>query len=66
MSKPPKTTPHSDIGGYHRDEELNAEVAAKVGEGTADLEEAHEKSKGRPPYADEAEDLDNRTRGSEY
>jgi hypothetical protein len=54
VSKPPESTPHSDIDGVHQDEERNTKVAADVGEGTRDLKRAHDDSQGRPPYADDA------------
>ena len=37
MSKPPKSTPHSDIDGVHRDEKPNVESAVEAGQGTEDL-----------------------------
>ena len=55
MSKPPPSTPHSDLDGVHQDEEPNTDVAARRGESGDELKRAHEENQGRPPYADEAE-----------
>ena len=53
MSKPPKSTPHSDLDGVHEDEKGNVESAEEAGEGTADLALARAQSKGRPPHSDD-------------
>ena len=50
MSKPPRSTPHSDIDGVHRDEKPNVETAVETGETTANLERARGESKGKPPH----------------
>ena len=55
MSKPPKSTPHSDIDGVHQDEKPNVETAQETGETGEGLELAREQSKGKPPHTDEAE-----------
>ena len=52
MAKPPKSTPHSDIDGVHRDEKLNLESAEEAGETAADLALARDQSKGKPPHTD--------------
>ena len=51
MAKPPKSTPHSDIDGVHRDEKPNTVTAQETGETTADLKLASEQAKGRPRYS---------------
>ncbi|HEX8213969.1 MAG TPA: hypothetical protein VF582_00690 [Allosphingosinicella sp.] len=57
MTKPPKSTPHSDIDGVHQDERPNVATALDKGQGSRDLERAGEESVGRPPHSDvEAED----------
>jgi hypothetical protein len=53
LSKPPKSTPHSDIDGVHQDERPNVDGAIDAGEDTRDLGLAHEESAGRPRYSDD-------------
>jgi len=53
VPKPPKSTPHSDIDGVHRDEKPNTVTAQETGETGADLELASEEAKGRPPHSRE-------------
>ena len=48
MTKPPKSTPHSDLDGVHRDEKPNVETADEVGEDAGDLARAREDG-ARPP-----------------
>jgi hypothetical protein len=55
MSKPPKSTPHSDIDGVHQDERPNVETAEESRETTANLELARGEAKGKPPHTDDAE-----------
>jgi hypothetical protein len=55
QSKPPKSTPHSDLDGIHQDERPNVESARDAGQDSGDLERAHRDSAARPPYYD-AED----------
>ena len=62
MSKPPKSTPHSDIDGIHEDEKPNVESAVEAGEGSADLALAREQSKGRPPHVDDEPEREDRSR----
>lgn len=62
MSKPPRTTPHSDIDGVHRDERSNTDVANARGEDARELERAGDLSTARPPYTDDEEKQDDRTR----
>ena len=54
MAKPPKSTPHSDVDGVHRDERPNTETVQETGETSADLELASDKNKGRPRYGQDA------------
>ncbi len=61
MAKPPKATPNSDIDGVHQDEILNAERAAELGESAEQLSRAHEESVGRPVYADDQKNRDDRS-----
>jgi hypothetical protein len=53
VAKPPKSTPHSDIDGVHRDEKPNVETAQETGETTANLELARAEAKGKPPHSDD-------------
>jgi len=57
VTKPPKSTPHSDIDGVHEDERRNVDTAIEQGQDNKDVERAAEESVGRPPYSDvESED----------
>ena len=62
MSKPPPSTPHSDLDGVHRDEKPNVESAVQAGEGTDDLALAKAQSKGKPRYSDDRPNRDDRSR----
>ena len=62
VSQPPKSTPHSDIEGVHRDEKENVETAAEAGQGAEDLERARRQAVGRPPHTDEGPDREDRSR----
>ena len=62
MSKPPKSTPHSDIDGVHEDERENTQSAVEAGEDTADLARAKKEAVGRPPYSDDEEAREDRSR----
>ncbi len=55
MSKPPKSTPHSDMDGVHEDEKPNTATAEETGEPAADLKLARDQSKGKPPHIDKDE-----------
>lgn len=61
MSKPPPSTPHSDLDGVHRDERRNTDVAAERGEGAEELRDAAEGNAARPDYQDDQENEDDRT-----
>ena len=50
MTKPPKSTPHSDIDGIHEDEVHNIDAANEAGQDSGDLEKAKAESIGRPAY----------------
>ena len=53
MANPPKSTPHSDLDGVHRDERPNVETATEAGEDAGDLATARDQSKGKPRYSDD-------------
>ena len=62
MPKPPKSTPHSDIDGVHRDEKPNVQSAVEAGEGTENLKLARDQSKGKPPHSDDGTNREDRSR----
>ena len=64
MTKPPKSTPHSDIEGVHRDEKPNVESAVEAGQDTEDLALASEQNAARPDYSDDVKNRDDRSGAS--
>lgn len=48
MTKPPRSTPHSDIDGVHEDERPNTDTANEAGQDNEDLKRAAEESVARP------------------
>ena len=56
VTKPPKSTPHSDIDGVHEDERRNVDTAVQNGQDSGDVERAAEEAVGRPPHSDEGEE----------
>ena len=62
MSQPPKSTPHSDIEGVHRDEKPNVETAVESGQGTETLARARDEAAARPDYSDDVKNRDDRSR----
>lgn len=60
MSKPPKTTPHSDLDGVHEDERSNIDSANEAGQDASDLAHAQKHSVGRPPYSEDKKSRDDR------
>ena len=61
MTKPPKSTPHSDLDGVHRDEKPNVESAVEAGQGSEDLELASRENAARPDYSDDVKNRDDRS-----
>jgi hypothetical protein len=61
VPKPPQSTPHSDLEGVHQDEKRNVDSANDAGEDSGDLEQAHRRSEGRPPYTDDQPDREDRS-----
>jgi hypothetical protein len=53
LSKPPPSTPHSDIDGIHQDERRNTDVARELGDDAGDLKRARDESVARPETSDE-------------
>ncbi|HEX8444517.1 MAG TPA: hypothetical protein VF631_12815 [Allosphingosinicella sp.] len=62
MSKPPPSTPHSDIDGVHAHERRHTDVAAEQGDSAETLKRAAADDKARPLHVDDKENLDDRTR----
>lgn len=62
MSRPPKSTPHSDIDGVRRDSKPNVESAVESGQGTETLALARDESAARPDYAEDVKNRDDRSR----
>jgi hypothetical protein len=62
VTKPPESTPHSDIDGVHRDEKPNVESAVEAGQGGEDLERAGKEDAARPDYSDDVKNRDDRSR----
>jgi hypothetical protein len=61
VTRPPRSTPHSDIDGVHRDEKPNFESAVEAGQDSADLERAARENAGRPDYSDDVKNRDDRS-----
>ena len=61
MTRPPESTPHSDIDGVHRDEKPNVQVAVEAGHDTEDLARAAKESVARPDYSDDVKNRDDRS-----
>jgi hypothetical protein len=53
VTKPPPSTPHSDIEGVHQDERRNTDAAAELGQSADDVEQAKQQSRARPPLDDQ-------------
>jgi hypothetical protein len=62
VSQPPKSTPHSDLDGVHRDEKPNVETAIEAGQGSDDLARASEETVARPDYAEDVRNRDDRSK----
>jgi len=61
VTNPPKSTPHSDMNGVHRDEKPNVESAVEAGQGTEDLARAARENAARPDYSDDVKNRDDRS-----
>jgi hypothetical protein len=61
VTEPPKSTPHSDIEGVHRDEKPNVESALEAGQGGEDLARAAEEDAARPDFSDDVKNRDDRS-----
>lgn len=58
--KPPKSTPHSDIDGVHKDGRRNVDTANDAGQDSGDLQRAGEETTARPPHSDDQQSIDDR------
>ena len=57
-----EASPHSDIDGVHRDEKPNVESAVEAGQGTESLALARDEAAGKPDYAEDVKNRDDRSR----
>lgn len=48
MSKPPASTPHSDIDGVHRDQQPNVTTAVQSDQDSGDIAQAKRDARARP------------------
>ncbi|HET9641223.1 MAG TPA: hypothetical protein VFP12_18685 [Allosphingosinicella sp.] len=62
MTKPPKSTPHSDIDGVRRDQKPIVESAVEAGQGAEDLARAARENVARPDPAEDVKNRDDRSR----
>jgi hypothetical protein len=61
VSKPPKSTPHSDIDGVRRDEKPNVQAAVEAGQGTETLALASDEAAAKPDHTDDVKNRDDRS-----
>ncbi|MBA3676995.1 MAG: hypothetical protein H0W74_06265 [Sphingosinicella sp.] len=61
MSKPPISTPHSDLDGVREDQRHIVDAAKEAGQDSADLARADKHSVGRPARSDDKNKRDDRT-----
>ena len=62
MSQPPKSSPHSDLEGVHRDEKPKVESAVEAGQGTENLALARDEAAAKPDPAEDVKNRDDRSR----
>jgi hypothetical protein len=62
LSRPPKSTPHSDLDGVRRDQKPNVESAVEAGQGAEDLARARDEAAAKPDYAEDVKNRDDRSR----
>ena len=53
MTKPPASTPHSDLDGVREDQRPIPDSAREAGQDGGDLDRAREDSAGRPPVSND-------------
>jgi hypothetical protein len=61
VTNPPKSTPHSDIDGVHRDEKPNVQSAVEAGQDSEDLALAGKEDAARPDHSDDVRNRDDRS-----
>jgi hypothetical protein len=62
VTKPPESTPHSDLDGVHRDERRNVDSANEAGQDSGDVARAKAQGVGRPRSTDDQPPRENRRR----
>ena len=62
MAQPPKSTPHSDIDGVHRDERSNIDSANEAGQDSGTVADAKEQGIARPESTDDQPTAEDRSR----
>jgi hypothetical protein len=62
VTKPPPSTPHSDVDGVHQDERRNTDVAAEKGQSAGTVAKAKKDSVARPEQSDDLDSRDDRSR----
>lgn len=62
MAQPPKTTPHSDMTGVHRDEKRVVDSAIEAGQDSGDLARARKETVARPASHDDQPNREDRSR----
>ena len=62
MAQPPKSTPHSDLTGVHRDEKRNVDSAIEAGQDSGTIADAKKENAARPESNDDDPGLDDRSR----
>jgi hypothetical protein len=53
VAQPPKSTPHSDLTGVHRDEKTNIETAIEAGQDSGTVAKDQKRSVGYPDYSED-------------
>jgi hypothetical protein len=62
VTKPPESTPHSDLHGVHRDERRNVDSANDAGQDSGHVARAKKEAVGRPRPADDQPPREDRSR----
>jgi len=62
VPKPPATPPSSDIDGVDEDEVSNVDAANAAGQDAGDLARARDEAAGRPDFAEDRPNRDDRSR----
>ena len=62
VAQPPKSTPHSDLTGVHRDETRNVDSAIEAGQDSGTVADAKKENAARPESNDDDPGLGDRSR----